>query len=311
MLIIDGDHCLHRILHTVSYTEMRTQTGQAFGGVFGFFKSMHKMLEKFRPTRCIVVWDGGTSQRRKAMYEEYKGNRRKDDPKSLEYLRHFREQKLLLKDLIPFSGAFSLSLDREGDDVIWKVRSLWPGPAVISSEDNDFAQMVNRSTTLYYPIKDKSVTLENFEDLFGLQKDSFLVYKSILGDVSDAVKGIKGVGETTARRIAKNVPATDWVSVQEYCAKQPDTRIQAVSRNMDVVKRNYELVCLGLEKFTPQEVETIQQILTATPQQDFTALRVAFSQMEFQSLLSSFHEWSIPFQRLIIPFQRLIRRDIS
>jgi len=304
LLIVDGNHCLHRILSIPMFIDARTTQGQNFGGVYGFFQTLQKILDQFQPKVCVVVWDGGLSKRRVDLFPDYKHNRVniKSDPERQAHWENFGWQRELLLALLPLAGVVSLLFrGREGDDLVWSVRDHARrcnlNPVAIVSEDNDFAQMVAPDTVLCQPIKDRIINHNNFESLMGLPLDRFLLYKSILGDAGDGIPGIQGVGETTAKRVAKEVFDTNWTTVESYCAGAKDKRTRSVASNMSVLMRNHDLVRLGAEILTPNEDLEIATVLTTSrkPLQDPHEIEVVFAEMEFKSILREFTRWWKPF----------------
>lgn len=302
-MIVDGNNCLHRVCHIPMYAGARTSEGANYGGVLGFFNTLHKAIDRFLPKICVVVWDGGISQRRLSLLETYKSNRKtmREDPAKQLYFENWKEQRKHLLRLLPVAGMRCIQLEREGDDTIWAVREVLResgDSAIIVSEDMDFGQMVDQQTSLYFPIKDVVVTLSNFTSALGVPRGRFLLFKSLLGDSGDAVPGIKDVGEVTATKVATEVESFDWEVLREHCAQAKDRRTKLIAANIDIVKRNYELVRLGREQLEEEEWGKIAEVLDTPSVQDFSELSRNFAVMEFKLLLRSFYEFCIPLKRL-------------
>jgi DNA polymerase-1 len=310
LLIVDGNHLLHRVLFTPKLIQLETLSGKKFGGVFGFLKCLRRSLDDEIISNCVVAWDDGLSKRRLELFPGYKGTRRlkegeEEDPKMVEHRKLFGLSRDYLEVILPLLCVPSLRFrGREGDDVIWSVRDQWREigklDAGVISEDKDFCQMVDERTYLYRPIQNLRLTINNFEEQVGVPRSRFLLYKALVGDKSDNISGVPGVGDATAREIVMRAPgkALDWDEITTFCASHKKTRVRRVAEQLDVVKRNLKLVRLGLEILEPEEDERIRVALSKRTSGDLGEVQSLFSAMEFESLSRGFYDWSIPFVRL-------------
>lgn len=304
LLIVDASHLLHRVLHV----EEIAQLGK-FGGIFGFLRSLYWALDQQDVIgRCVAIWDGGLSERRLKLLPEYKAHRRavdgNADEKEETHRRDFNRCRGHLNVMLPLLAVPSVVVDkREGDDVIYEAREVWrrmeAGNVVIISEDKDFVQMVDDNTTLYRPVSRMRVEHRSFEDSIGVPRDRYLLYKSLCGDKSDNISNVPGVGEKTAREIVLEVPSTSWDDIVSYCESSKSARVRKVAEHIGIVQRNYEMVRLGAEVFTADEVREIKRALTVPTNSNLDELQGLFSIMKFNSLLQrGFYDFSIPFIRL-------------
>lgn len=307
---MDANHLLHRVLFTPKLTELETIRGKKFGGVFGFLKALRKSLDDGIITHCVAAWDDGLSKRRLELHPEYKGTRRLqegevEDPKMVEHRKLFGLSRDYLEVILPLLCVPVLRFrGREGDDVIWSVRDQWQAignlESVILSEDKDFCQLVDERTELHRPIRDVRLNVSNFEEEVGVPRLRFLLFKSLIGDPSDNIKGVPGVGEVTAREIVQRFPGgpLDWEALKTFCEEHKKVRVRRVADQLDVVKKNLKLIRLGLEIFEDEEDEAIRKALTQPGSGDLDEAHALFKMMEFESLSKGFYEWSIPFVRL-------------
>lgn len=304
LLIVDASHLLHRVLHVEEIAKLGK-----FGGIFGFLRSLYWALEQQDVIgRCVAIWDGGLSERRLALLPEYKEHRRvvdgNIDEKGEAHRRDFNRCRGHLNAMLPLLAVPSVIVDkREGDDVIYEAREVWrrmeAGNVVIISEDKDFVQMVDEATTLYRPISRVRVEHRGFEETVGIPRDRYLLYKSLCGDKSDNIATVPGVGEKTAREITLSVPSTSWDDIVSYCESHKSSRVRKVAEGIDIVKRNHEMIRLGAEAFTQEEVREIKRALTVPTNSNLDELQGLFSIMKFNSLLQrGFYDFSIPFIRL-------------
>lgn len=285
-----------------------------WGGVFVFVRSLQHALKNAEAARCVIVWDSGLSERRKKLYPAYKGHRHAAEPqqKDIDFRLNLNLQQTYLKEILPLMGLAMISIPgREGDDLLWCAREVGRGlgltPTVIISEDKDFYQMIDDTTVVYHPVKKQYVSRDNFEEVMGIQYGRAILHKALLGDKSDNITGVPGVGDKTVREIVLNVESTDWDVIEKYCASHKSTRVQKVASNMSIVKRNYEMVCLGLEVFTEEEQRKIENTITTPVASNFDEVLRTFMLMEFRSLTKYFTEWMVPFVSIGAKWNRAAR----
>jgi 5'-3' exonuclease len=300
---MDGNFVLHAILRAPGVANLKTSAGKNFGGVFGFIRSLRSALDRGIFSRAVVIWDGGRSDRRLAIYPGYKDRVR--DEEYEKFMSLFRMQRMYIDSLLPMLGVSTLTLpSREGDDVIWWARFFLRKhgklPCVIVSEDRDFCQMVDEGTHLFIPSKARWVTTETFSEVMKFPTPSqYLLYKSVYGDDSDTITGIPGVGKVTATKIAHGVSSDwSWDEVSAFCEASKDKRIKLAAVGIDIMKRNHSLVCLGLEEFSETEIAKIAQVLNTPQEKNIEEVPAILRAMEFGSIISNWAEWSLPFVQI-------------
>jgi len=184
--------------------------GYHVGGITGFLKSIAHAIRQFEPTRCIIVFDGKNgSVRRRKLYPEYKHkstvssryNRLyKNDADEAESMKKQFSRLLDYLSTLPIS---IISVDGiEADDTIayTSTEVLTNSNVVILSTDRDFLQLVNDRINVWNPIKKVLYDRETVRKEFGISPNNFLMYKMFVGDASDNVPGIKGVGIKTIEK---------------------------------------------------------------------------------------------------------------
>ncbi len=305
--IFDGHYLLHRVLHVPSMRMLCTKDGKPTGGVFGTIKSIRSTVGTWGEiTKVIVVFDGGRSRRRKQIYPQYKANRRPDhrrDIDGLTYSQKFASSHRYLRFLLPRFGVKVVQLDgREGDDVVGLLARSIPGHLkLVVSDDKDMLQLVSGDVHVWRPIAQERVTLDNFEELVHCKKEHWMLRKAVLGDGSDNIKGIEGVGQKTVDDlidIAEDIGEYPHDSFFEASMVDHRKRYMAVAKNIGVVLRNFELIDLTREHFTPEEIERSLALASAPNNFDILAVRRMFDHFEFNSLVEDFHRWITRFQML-------------
>lgn len=201
-LIVDGTNLAHRARHAYQLTFHGRDTSVTYGVI----RMLMAMIKSHRPTSVIFCWDGGTPGFRKRLIPQYKAGRkqiRDNDPDWGMFLSQLAE----LEEILPYTGV--LQVRRKGieaDDLIAQAAQLSMEDNLIISTDEDLLQCVSESTSVVRPTKGKDVlyTVDNFEELVGIPLFQFVAYKVLMGDSSDNIDGVRGVGPKTALKILLN-----------------------------------------------------------------------------------------------------------
>lgn len=172
------------------------KTVETFLGMILSYKKMYK------DSTVWMVWDKKldyiAKNKRKEENELYKSNRIKVDTTGV-----FEFQEIIseLSEYLNIKNFYPYHL--EADDCISWISGK-TNPNVIFSSDQDMAQLVNENTSFYVLNKKKLITIENFKENYNdLTPQQFVLYKAILGDVSDNIKGINGYGKVKSIKLAK------------------------------------------------------------------------------------------------------------
>ena len=199
LMLVDGENLLHRSFH--KFANLRTHEGKPTGAIFGFFKSLHYMVTRFRPDRIIITFDNGHSPERVKVLPNYKGHRKNI---SLDYKALQKQKRTIHKLLgylrIPYIFDKSKSTLYEGDDFLAWLTFNATGKVLIVSSDKDFNQLINKDVQVFNPGKDERVNIHNCKELFGYEPEETADYLSLVGDSSDDIPGFKGIGPVKARQ---------------------------------------------------------------------------------------------------------------
>lgn len=210
VLIVDG---LNSFIRCFSAVPLVNDDGDHIGGYVGFMRSIAAVIRQFKPTRCIIVFDGkGGSARRKKMHSGYKEGRsvptrfnRRDDIGDMtqeQELQNMRHQMHKLSEYLQCLPMTLISIDNiEADDTIAYLATEVFRPkdseVIIMSDDKDFIQLVDAKTSVWRPVEKKYYTQPEVEAKFGIPSHNFIHYKVFMGDNSDNIKGINGIGIKT------------------------------------------------------------------------------------------------------------------
>ena len=204
VLIIDGLNLFLRNFAVLNYVN---QDGVHVGGLGGFLRSLGFLIAQNKPTSVYIVFDGvGSTINRKNLLPEYKSGRnlsRMTNHSAFDDLEEEQDSKVnQISRLIHYLRCLPvnlISLDKvEADDIIAHLSNYmavkYNSKCVIVSADKDFLQLVNKNITVYSPIVKEYYTPETVKEKFGLLAKNFILYKTLMGDNSDKIPGLKGLG---------------------------------------------------------------------------------------------------------------------
>ena len=195
ILIIDATNLLYRIYHV-----LRVTVGQDM--VPAYMRSINKYIRDFAPDTTYAVSDkrlikGQKNYRRQ--HADYKQNR---DCSMWETVHAAEEE---LEQVMQAQGIHMMYPGiLEADDVIAFLCKHLTGHKTVVSTDNDMVQLIDDHTQLYSPIKKVTIDVHNCEQHLPVHVHKYLLYKSILGDASDCIKGLPGYGKVKAKRLTEN-----------------------------------------------------------------------------------------------------------
>lgn len=262
VLIVDG---LNSFIRVFSAVPLVNDDGEHIGGYIGFMRSIAAVVRQFKPTRCIIVFDGkGGSARRKKMHSGYKEgrsmstrfNRREDvGEQTIEAeIASMRKQMARLSEYLQCLPITLISIDNiEADDTIAYLTTDVFRPknseVIIMSDDKDFIQLVDNKVSVWRPVEKKYYTPKEVLDKFGIPPHNFIHYKVFMGDGSDNIKGINGIGIKTLQGKFPLLLEGATVSLEEildYCKARKDEHkvYKTVLDNEAVMRLNWQLMSL-------------------------------------------------------------------
>jgi len=255
VLIVDG---LNLYLRVFAVNGALNDNGVPVGGLTGFLRSLAYAIREINPTRVIIVYDGaGGSQRRRKIHPEYKSNRKPGKRITRwDAFKNATEEKESMKiqfsrliEYLDFLPINVISIDKiEADDTIaYIAHTLLDKEVTIMSADQDFLQLVNDRITVWSPTKKKFYTPRMVEADYGIPAHNFLMYKVLMGDKSDNIEGVKGLGP---KKLPKIVPdlftqtTLDLDFILEHAGKGEEPMHKRISESADQLQLNEELMDL-------------------------------------------------------------------
>lgn len=262
VLIIDG---MNTFIRSWTTNPAMNEDGEHVGGVVGSLNSIAFQIREFNPTRVIVIFDGkGGSQNRRKIFEGYKSER---GSKRFRVNRQYPEmmdeedesismkrQLLWLVDILDYLPITTMIFDGiEADDAIAYISTDLigeSGECVIASTDKDFLQLINDNTKVYSSTKKKFYDRDVFFEEWGMYPQNFLLYRTLDGDTSDNVPGIKGCGLKT---VLKRFPQLsedrkiDFDELFEICKENEKSAklYKDILEGKDIVLRNKKIMDLS------------------------------------------------------------------
>jgi DNA polymerase-1 len=213
VLILDG---LNLFFRNFAMMNMVNPDGVHIGGLGGFFRSLGAMIRQTNPTSVYVVFDGaGSTVNRKNLLSGYKGTRNLQRITNWEAFDNIEEehdskidQIVRIIQYLKLLPVKTTILDKvEADDIravlAEKLVEKCNSTCFIVSSDKDFLQLVTDKIIVYRPMEKEYYTPKVVEEKFGLKPSNFILHKTLLGDNSDNIQGIKGLG---AKGIFKKFP---------------------------------------------------------------------------------------------------------
>ena len=284
VILVDGNNLLFRSYFATAYTGniMRNSKGFPTNGLYGLVNMLNKIIREEKPEYMLVAFDKGKTFRHEK-YLDYKGGRN-ETPDDL------KRQFSVAKKLVPLMGIKCFEIDNyEADDIIGtysKMALIDPEfETTIVSSDKDLLQLINEETEVKL-LKQKDyirMNEETFIDTYGIKPIRMIDLKGLMGDASDNIPGVKGIGEKTALKL-----------LQEYDS------LENVYDNIDNIKgaTKQKLIDGKESAFMSKDIATIYNEVPVTYSleelkydgPDVNGLREMYSDLEFYSFLKDFKE---------------------
>lgn len=215
LVVIDGNSILNRAFYGIMSSKMlMTADGTYTNAVYGFLAIMFKMIEEVNPDYMVVAFDVKHPTKRHEMYKEYKGTR-KGMPDEL------AEQMPIIKEVLKAMNITVIEKPGyEADDILGTLGKHAEKngiDAVLLTGDRDSFQLVSKHVMIRMPrTKAGKTETENFDvekihEVYGLEPKQLIEVKGLMGDTSDNIPGVPGVGEKTAIKLVKEYKTIDEI----------------------------------------------------------------------------------------------------
>ncbi|MFS0780625.1 DNA polymerase I [Bacillus sp. 1P06AnD] len=277
-MLIDGNSIAYRAFFALPL--LNNDKGVHTNAIYGFTMMLNKMIEEDKPTHILVAFDAGKTTFRHETFKEYKGGRQKTPPE-------LSEQFPFIRELLDAYGVKRYELPNyEADDIIGTL-SLQAEKAgydvIVVSGDKDLTQLASEHTTVSITRKGitdiESYTPEHIEEKYGLKPLQIIDMKGLMGDSSDNIPGIPGVGEKTALKLLHEFGSVEQVlaSIDQVSGKKLKEKLE---EHKDLAVISKQLATITRE--APVEV-TLDQL--AYEGYETSKLAAMYKELGFNSLL--------------------------
>ena len=279
IILVDGNNLLFRSYYATSYSGviMKNSKGFPTNGLYGFINMINKIIEEEKPNYILVAFDKGKTFRHEK-YSEYKAGRREmpeelklQFPKAKEVLdamgiKHFEIDNYEADDII---GTLAKTVDMEDKFI-----------ATIISSDKDLLQLVSKEVEVKL-LKTKGFIRfdeKTFKDTYGTTPIHMIDLKALMGDASDHIQGVKGIGEKTAINLLTKYQSLD--NVYEHLNEIGGKTKEKLEQGKDDAYMSYDLATIYKEVPIPFSLEDC--IYKGMNIKDYKDI---LEELEFKSLL--------------------------
>jgi len=260
MLVIDQ---LNLFFRNYIVNPSLSLNGHPIGGLKGCIQSLQKIIRESKPDMIVVCWDGpGGSKKRKLLKKDYKAGRKpirlnrniRNLSENQELENKIWQQTRLVEYLNQMPVVQFMFDSTEADDIIGYVTqhprfAEWQ--KLIVSSDKDFFQLLNEQTVLLRPVQKEVVNRKTLLDKFEIHPNNFAIARAIVGDKSDNLEGVPGLGLKTVAKRFPFLSEERSATVDDlllYCEKQLEEKHIKAYENVlgcrEVLERNYKMMQL-------------------------------------------------------------------
>lgn len=282
LLLVDGHYYAYRSFHAIR--NLTNSRGEPTGAIYGFTKALRRMVKDLQPDLAAVVWDMGLPERRTKLQPEYKQQRAEMPADMVPQLER-------IQVIVPQLGFQSLGLpDTEADDLIasYAIAAVAKKiDVVLATNDKDLFQLMDDSVKVYSTNK---TDLASLHDTFALLGNDHVVKKwgippaqigeilCLIGDTSDNIPGIGGLGPKNAAALLRECGNLDKILADPDCIKNERIR-EKIKTSIPQIHQNREMVRLDLDLPLPVPVGELKI------RPDYPSLIASLEACGFRSLL--------------------------
>jgi DNA polymerase-1 len=283
IFLVDGQAYIYRAFYAVR--ELQTSKGFPTNAIFGFVSMLQRLLQDQQPAHLAVVFDAKGKTFRNDLYTAYKANR-------LAMPETLRPQIPRIKEVVRAYHIPVLELEGyEADDIIATLADHWEkqgAEVVIVSGDKDLMQLVSDHVTMLDTMKGEHIGLAEVQAKFGVDPARVVDVQGLMGDATDNIPGIPGVGEKTAIKLINEWHDLD--NLLRHADEIPGKLGEKIRANIDLARVSKTLATLHCD--VPIHVELSDLASEEPDKQKLTAL---FQEFEFRRLLAEIHSpWDSP-----------------
>ena len=291
LLIIDFFNLMHRAFHAYP-KDFKNSKGEPTGAVYGLFVMLLTYIKKIEPTHILIAFEDDVAPTfRVTAYSGYKANRTWDTTHKEEAEMFYAQVKTSLKILKALNFSVVKVNGYEADDVAGTVATKVnkDTEVIILSNDQDLLQLVNHNIFVLRPsrppfVKEVIFTVKEIQEKYGFTPKQMIDYKGLRGDPSDNIKGVKGIGDISAKKLIAEFGSIE--DIYKNINKINSKKIQTLLAN------NYEEAILSkklatIECNVPMKVDLLKYKIEVNNLSDVIKL---FEELEFKSLIKKLND---------------------
>ena len=314
--------------------------GNHIGGIYQFITVLRKLLTENLYHNVYVFWDGDFSGKlRYELYKDYKSGRGKDyingtRPDDVNEVYQRLKTRNYLQEL--FIRQLSDEIVESDDFIAYYCLKQFDENITICTNDRDMLQLLSPNVKIYFcdPSIKQYVDIDNYKQYFKFHIDNSVLIKTIIGDTSDSIRGVKGVKEKT---LLTNFPELSEIklSIDDIIEKAKilqlnrinnkqkplqaltniiegittDTNGIPIIKGMDLYKLNYKLVNLKVPMINYEGIEKLENLINSTLSTDDRGIKNAYILMKSDGIDKILGEDR--FSEYLMPFKKLMEREIK
>lgn len=291
LFILDVSGFIFRAYHALPF--MSSPKGESTHALYGFIRSLFKLYKDFSPENIVAVFDGPDNKKsRKEIYEDYKAHR-------TSVLEDLPEQLDRAKEFLELMGISYLELPEvEADDTMGSL-SLWAKKrdflCYLCTADKDLFQLVQEDIFILNPWKENLIIdAKKVEELFGVTPGQMIDLLAMMGDPSDNIPGLPGIGPKTASKILQEFGSLDAV------LEHPE-KLTGKKREIFETEKDKALLSRRLATIHTDIVLNIDEKFFAQKKIQFSALSQFYTDLGFFSLVKEMQKM-VPQQEEIVDY---------
>jgi DNA polymerase-1 len=277
ILLVDGMNLFFR---NFAMLNMVNPNGAHIGGLGGFFRSLGALIKNIEPDEIYLVFDGkGSSNNRKNLIPEYKSTRNQQRITNWEIFEDYSEENDAKIDqivrIIQYLKTLPvkvLSIDKtEADDIIAYLGDVLSDKntrTFMVSSDKDFIQLIDYYKVLYRPMEKEFYTKDFMISKYGFPPENFIIYKLLMGDSSDNIRGVKGLGPKKFYKLFPQIK-TEHISLNklyEICEENLDKHViyARILQDKERLEKNYKIMDLSNPLLSSEDKQYIDSFIKSS-----------------------------------------------
>jgi DNA polymerase I len=274
--LIDGSAYIYRAYHAIA--SLTNSNGLPTNAVFGFVNIIHRLLREKKPSHCAVAFDSRGPVFRHEMYKEYKANRPPMPEDLALQMPHIKS--FVTRSRIPAIEVQGV----EADDIIATAALYFKKQGcrvVIVSGDKDLLQLVDDKISMWEPMNNKLYTISEVEAKYKIKSENLLDFFALVGDSSDNVPGVPGVGPKTAEKLINEYSSLDGI-YQGLDGMKKSKMKERLAENKESAYLSKELIRLKVDVDISFDLEDYK-----LGEENEEELQSFYAEMGFSRLLKS------------------------